>query len=58
MILAEPIAFTLYIYGKFIIRTNLAGPREFELNGLHCMPNKIFEYPNLNFWNYVKCLSH
>ena len=33
MVPAEPVVFTLYIYGKFIIRTNLVGHREFELMG-------------------------
>ena len=41
MVPVEPIVFTLYILGKFIIRTNFVGPREFELNGLHCNPPSI-----------------
>ena len=38
---AEPIVFTLFIQGKFIIRTNLVGPRQFELSGLHCISKVI-----------------
>ena len=34
---AETIVFTLYIQVKFIIRTNLVGPGEFELSGLRCI---------------------
>ena len=36
MVPAEPIVFTLYSQGKFIIRTNLVGPQEYELSGLYC----------------------
>ena len=38
MIPADPIVFTLYIHKlKFINKTNLVGPQEFELSELHCI---------------------
>ena len=52
MVLAEPIVFTYYIKGKFIIRTNLIGPREFELSGLDCTVHVIYKTDNIQMRGY------
>ena len=49
-ITAEPIVFTLYIWDKFIVRTNLVDLQEFELSGLHC--NYLWNNPT------PKCIQH